>query len=600
MIKYRTESGDTMLITADNITKHQNIKPILVNASFTIEEKDKIALIGINGAGKSTLLKILIGEEEIEEGSIIRKNGLRISYLAQEPVFEEEETILHQIVSMDKEIQEYEAKSILGKLGIQDVGAIVSTLSGGQRKRVALAKALLHPCDLLLLDEPTNHLDNTMIEWLENYLKRFSKAIFMVTHDRYFMERVCTKMIEIHQATLYSYDANYSTYLQMKEERMQTEAAQEKKRQSILKKELAWMRAGVQARGTKSKERINRFHKLNDMDNLQQEQNVQIDTITSRLGRKTIELVDISKAYGSHVLFHNFSYHMKRTDRIGIIGPNGCGKSTLLHMIAKEMLPDTGEVIHGETVRIAYFKQGHEDMDPNQKLIDYIRNTSDAIVTESGTYSASQMLEQFLFDSKQQYTTISRLSGGEKRRLYLLKVLMSAPNILFLDEPTNDLDIMTLQILEDYLDNFNGAIVVVSHDRYFLDRICDSLFIFQSDSTIQSFIGGYSAMMELSAINQVKDNGIVKEHKNDHRDMQNLRMSTKEKKELEGMEEAMDTVQQRMDAIDEEMNENSEDFIQLQKLSDERAALEVRLEELMEHWVYLTEKQQAINTIKGK
>lgn len=589
-----------MLISFEHLTKHQNIKPILLDANLSIEDKDKIALIGINGAGKTTLLRIIQGVEAFEEGTMTKKNGLRISYLPQEPVFEEEESILHQILSMDKEIQEFEAKSILGKLGIQNMDAIVRTLSGGQRKRVALAQALLRPCDLLLLDEPTNHLDNTMIEWLETYLKRFPKAIFMVTHDRYFLERVCKRIVEIDHGTLFSYDANYSKYLELKEERMQIAKAQEKKRQSILKQELAWMRAGVQARGTKSKERIDRFYKLSEQENVQTDGVVSIDTLTSRLGRKTIEVEAISKSYGALSLFHDFSYHMKRNDRIGILGPNGCGKSTLLHMLAKELEPDTGSVIHGETVKIAYFKQGHEDMDQDKRIIDYIRDTSDEIKTLDGTYSASQMLERFLFDSKQQYTTIARLSGGEKRRLYLLKVLMSAPNILFLDEPTNDLDIMTLQILEDYLDNFNGALIVVSHDRYFLDRICDSLFVFQADGTLRSFIGGYSSYMELSQINQSKEVVEISQTKAENKSMQTLRMSTKEKKELEGMDAQMDQVQSRIDAIDEEMQTCGDDFVKLQALSDERVGLEEELEMLMERWEYLSELQQSIDAMKNK
>lgn len=592
------ESGDDMLITAEHITKHQNVKEILMDAGFTIEDKDKIALIGINGTGKTTLLKILIGEEQIEEGTILKKNGLRISYLPQEPVFEEEESILHQILAMDKEIQEFEAKSILGKLGIQNVDQKVNVLSGGQRKRVALARALLKPCDLLLLDEPTNHLDNTMIEWLESYLKRFSKAIFMVTHDRYFLERVCTKMIEIDRGTLYSYDANYSRYLEMKEERMKIALAQEKKRKSILKKELEWVRAGVQARGTKSKERLQRFYDMSAVDDVKEDASVALDTLTSRLGKKTIEIDHIAKGYDGHALFHDFSYQLKRTDRIGIIGPNGCGKSTLLHILAKEILPDQGTIIHGETVKIAYFKQGHEDMDDGMRILDYIKETSNEIKTSEGTYSASQMLERFLFDSKQQYTNIGRLSGGEKRRLYLLKVLMSAPNILFLDEPTNDLDIATLQILEDYLDAFNGALIVVSHDRYFLDRICDSLFIFQADGTIKSFIGGYSAYMELSDINQIKANTKESETKQENKAMQSLRMSSKEKRELETMDEEMDKVQQQIDAIDQDMAGYSSDFVKLNELSEQRSTLEQKLEALMERWEELSEKQQQIEDMK--
>ena len=497
-----------MLLSVEHLTKHQNIKPIVKDVSFAIEDHDKIALIGVNGTGKTTLLRIIAGLETYEEGNMIRKNNLRISYLPQDPVFDEEDTILHQILCMDKDIKEFEAKAILGKLGIYDTARIVKHLSGGQRKRVALARALLQPCDLLLLDEPTNHLDNDMIEWLEKYLLRYSHAIFMVTHDRYFLERICDKMIEIDQANIYTYEANYSQYLELKAQREEIAQANERKRQNILRTELAWMRAGVQARGTKSKERIERFHKLNAIEKPNEQANIKLDAISSRLGKKIIECENLSKAYGEHFLFHDFSYHLQRNDRIGILGANGCGKTTLLKLLAKELAPDSGEVIHGDTVRIGFFKQGYEEMDMSMRVLDYIQESSNAITTIEGTYTASQMLERFLFDAKAQYMPIGRLSGGERRRLYLLKVLMQAPNILFLDEPTNDLDIQTLQILEDYLDTFNGALITVSHDRYFLDRICDKLFVFKSDKTIQQFLGGYSALMELEEKNTVLDKNL--------------------------------------------------------------------------------------------
>lgn len=583
-----------MLLSMEHITKHQNIKCIVDDVSLAIEDHDKMALIGVNGAGKTTLLRILAGLETYEQGNIIRKNGLRISYLPQTPEFDENEGILHQIMIMDKDIQEYEAKSILGRLGIQDVTQKVSQLSGGQRKRVALARALLKPCDLLILDEPTNHLDNDMIEWLEKYLIRFSHALLMVTHDRYFLERICKRMVEISQTKLYSYEANYSQFLELKAQREEIAAANEKKRQNILRKELAWMRAGVQARGTKSKERIERFHKLNDMEKPQGDKQIALDTITSRLGRKTIEIEHITKAYGERQLFQDFSYHMTRNDRIGILGPNGCGKSTLLHILAKELQPDSGEVIHGETVRIAYFKQGYEDMDMSQKVITYIQDSGNEIHTAQGVYSASQMLERFLFDKNIQYTPVRRLSGGERRRLYLLKVLMSAPNILFLDEPTNDLDIQTLQILEDYLDDFNGALIVVSHDRYFLDRICDKLFVFQNGS-IQQFIGGYSAYMELDT----KESGAVKKEEKPRSNL-SLRMSTKEKQELEHMESNMEEVQAQMDQIDLNMGTCGDDFVKITQLSDKRTSLEAKLEEMMERWMYLSDKKQEIEAMKRK
>lgn len=582
-----------MLLSVEHLTKHQNIKPIVKDVSFAIEDHDKIALIGVNGTGKTTLLRIIAGLEMYEEGNMIRKNNLRISYLPQDPVFDEEDTILHQILCMDKDIKEFEAKAILGKLGIYDTARIVKHLSGGQRKRVALARALLQPCDLLLLDEPTNHLDNDMIEWLEKYLLRYSHAIFMVTHDRYFLERICDKMMEINQANIYTYEANYSQYLELKAQREEIAQANERKRQNILRTELAWMRAGVQARGTKSKERIERFHKLNAIEKPNEQENIKLDAISSRLGKKIIECENLSKAYGEHLLFHDFSYHLQRNDRIGILGANGCGKTTLLRILAKELAPDSGEVVHGDTVRIGFFKQGHEEMDMSMRVLDYIQESSNAITTMEGTYTASQMLERFLFDAKAQYMPIGRLSGGERRRLYLLKVLMQAPNILFLDEPTNDLDIQTLQILEDYLDTFNGALITVSHDRYFLDRICDKLFVFNSDKTIQQFLGGYSALMELG-----EKNTAVDKNEKAVKPKVSPRLSSKEKQELEMMDEHMEKLQKQIEAIDEQMEMDTQDFVKLQSLSEQREALETKIEELMERWEYLSEKQQAIEDLK--
>ena len=582
-----------MLLSVEHLTKHQNIKPIVKDVSFAIEDHDKIALIGVNGTGKTTLLRIIAGLETYEEGNMIRKNNLRISYLPQDPVFDEEDTILHQILCMDKDIKEFEAKAILGKLGIYDTARIVKHLSGGQRKRVALARALLQPCDLLLLDEPTNHLDNDMIEWLEKFLLRYSHAIFMVTHDRYFLERICDKMMEINQANIYTYEANYSQYLELKAQREEIAQANERKRQNILRTELAWMRAGVQARGTKSKERIERFHKLNAIEKPNEQENIKLDAISSRLGKKIIECENLSKAYGEHLLFHDFSYHLQRNDRIGILGANGCGKTTLLRILAKELAPDSGEVVHGDTVRIGFFKQGHEEMDMSMRVLDYIQESSNAITTMEGTYTASQMLERFLFDAKAQYMPIGRLSGGERRRLYLLKVLMQAPNILFLDEPTNDLDIQTLQILEDYLDTFNGARITVSHDRYFLDRICDKLFVFNSDKTIQQFLGGYSALMELG-----EKNTAVDKNEKAVKPKVSPRLSSKEKQELEMMDEHMEKLQKQIEAIDEQMEMDTQDFVKLQSLSEQREALETKIEELMERWEYLSEKQQAIEDLK--
>ena len=583
-----------MLLSAEHLTKHQNIKCIVKDVSFAIEDKDKIALVGVNGTGKTTLLRMIAGEEKYEEGTMIRKNGLRISYLAQDPVFKEEDTILHQILSMDKEIKEFEAKAILGKLGIYNVDEKVAHLSGGQRKRVALARALLKPCDLLLLDEPTNHLDNQMIEWLENYLQRFSKAVFMVTHDRYFLERVCTKIIEIDRTCLYTYEANYSEFLEAKEQRKEMMMAQDRKRANLLRKELEWMRAGVQARGRKTRDRIERFHKLNEIEDYKESSSVKLDTLTSRLGKKTMEWEHLSKAYKDKVLFHDFSYHLQRNDRIGILGVNGCGKSTLMRILAKEEMPDSGIVEHGETVRIAFFKQGCEEMDFSKTVLDYIKDTSNEIKTMEGSFSASQMLERFLFDKKMQYTPIGRLSGGERRRLYLLKVLISAPNILFLDEPTNDLDIETLQILEDYLDNFNGAIITVSHDRYFLDRICDKMFVFEENGVIRQYTGGYSALKLEQSYSKEK----TEKEKTVRQSIP--KMSTKEKQELESMDQKMDDIQNKIQSLDEEMALAGDDFKKIQQLSDTRMNLENELEKLMERWEELSEKKQMIEDMKNK
>ena len=582
-----------MLISMDSITKYHNVKEIVKEASLTIEEHDKTALIGVNGAGKTTILRIVAGLESYE-GNIVRKNGLRISYLPQDPVFDEQESILYQVMKVDPKIEEYEAKSILGKLGMHDVDLCIAKLSGGQRKRVALARALLKPCDLLILDEPTNHLDNEMIEWLEKYLKRFSNAIFMVTHDRYFLERVCTKMVEISQGKLYTYEANYSQYLEAKALREEQALANEKKRQNLLRKELAWIRAGVQARGTKSKERIERFHALNAQDKPQLEKSIALDLTTSRLGKKIIELEHISKAYGERVLFRDFSYHFTRHDRIGILGANGCGKTTLLHVMAKQLEPDSGTVVHGETLKLAYFKQGHGDMDGSMKLIDYIQETSNHIETTQRSYTAASMLERFLFPRSMHHTTIERLSGGEKRRLYLLKVLMQAPNVLFLDEPTNDLDIATLQILEDYLDEFNGAVVVVSHDRYFLDRICDKLFVFQNGNIVQH-IGGYSSFIQIAS--QMVE---TTPKSTQPKAAVLMKMTTKEKQELAGMETAMDQVQKCIDAIDQDMEKYADDFQKLQELSIQREAKEKQLEEMMERWLQLSDKKARIDAMLNK
>ncbi len=582
-----------MLITAEHITKYHNVKLILKDASFTIEEHDKMGVIGVNGTGKTTLLRIMAGLEHCDSGQIIKRNGLRISYLSQNPTFDEDESILYQVLQCDSDVEEFEAKAVLGKLGMHDYDHKITYLSGGQRKRIALARALLKPCDLLILDEPTNHLDTQMITWLESYLMKYNGAVLMVTHDRYFLERVTHKLLEIDHGALYTYEANYSKFLELKAQREQVMIAAEKKRQNLLKKELAWMRAGVQARGTKSKGRIDRFYALCEQEGIQNTQNVSITTITSRLGKTTIEANEIGKQYDGKYLFKGFTYNMKRNDRIGILGPNGSGKTTLLKVLSKQIKPSEGCVHHGETLRLAYYKQGVEDMDERKHILDYIAETSNEIETTLGICSASQMLERFLFPPSVHYQLIGTLSGGERRRLYLLKTLMQAPNALFLDEPTNDLDIQTLTILEDYLDSFPGIVVIVSHDRYFLDRLCNTVFMIQGNGDITQHIGGYTSFMEDMSISKAALSNVT--HKQEHKHRQMKKMTSSQKKELETMEKQVFDLENRIVQIDEEMAYIQDDFKQLEELAKERDEVTQLLEQKMEQWVYLTELKQEID-----
>ena len=576
-----------MLITATHLTKYNNLKCIVDDVSFTINEQDKVALIGINGTGKSTLLK-MIAQIDDYQGEILRKKDIRISYLPQNPDFQNELTVLKQVYEyVGHDVEEYEVKAILNKFGIINHEQKIAELSGGQQKRIALAITLLKPCDLLLLDEPTNHLDNEMIEYLEKYLMKFNKAIFMVTHDRYFLERITNKIFELDCSKIYEYEANYSNYLELKQQREEITLASERKRKLFLKKELEWVRAGVQARSTKSKDRLKRFEELSQQNDTQKIQNVEMLSVSSRLGKKTIELEQVSMAY-QELLFAPFSYHFKRHDRVGILGRNGCGKSTLLNIIAGLITPTSGQVIIGDTIKMGYFKQGHEDMDPKMRVIDYIKETAQILNTSDGQLSAKQMCERFLFDSQMQYTPIERLSGGEKRRLYLLKILMSAPNVLLLDEPTNDLDIMTLQILEDYLDSFNGIIITVSHDRYFLDRICDELFVFNQQQ-ITYHIGGYSQFIELESSSKKTKTPNPNTYKEQKKNK--IKLSYKEKQELQVLEELIPNLEKQIKDIDEQMNTIS-DFEAIQKLTQERSSLEQQIDEKSERWMELLEKEE--------
>ncbi len=488
------------LITIEHLTKSYTERLLFDDTAFSINEGEKVGLIGINGTGKSTLLKIAAGLEEPDDGSVVRRRNLYIRYLPQIPAFTAGDTVLDAIVRdnrdephfSSREEIEASAKNILTRLGIYDFDEKVEHLSGGQRKRVALTSVLLSTADLLILDEPTNHLDSEMADWLEEYLKKFRGALLMITHDRYFLDSVTNRIVELDRGKLYSYQTNYEGFVKLKAERMDMAVASERKRQTILRTELAWMQRGARARSTKQKAHIQRYEALRDMDAPEFDKEVEMESISSRLGRTTVEVKDLCKAYGNKVLLKDFTYIFLKNDRVGIIGPNGSGKSTLMKMIAGWVQPDSGTIEIGQTVKIGYFSQENEAMDESLKVIDYIRNVAEYVQTKDGSISASQMLERFLFPGSVQYTTISRLSGGEKRRLYLLRILMDAPNVLLLDEPTNDLDIRTLTILEDYLDSFQGIVITVSHDRYFLDRMVRRIFAFEGDGKVVQYEGGFT------------------------------------------------------------------------------------------------------------
>ena len=584
-----------MLITVNNLSKTNGIKKIVDNVSFTIEENDKIALVGVNGTGKSTVLKILAGKENYE-GTLLQKKDISISYLPQNPDFNPNNTVLEQVHHdlKDHKVNEYEIKAILNRFNITNHQAKINELSGGQQKRIALAITLLHPGDLLILDEPTNHLDNEMIEYLEKFLIKFNKAIFMVTHDRYFLERVTNKIMEIDRTKIYEYEANYTKFLELKAIREENDLALQHKRKQFLKKELEWVRAGVQARTTKSKDRLQRFYQLSNIADIETVNQVEMINIASRLGRKTIELVDLQMRYENNILFDHFSYLFNPNTRIGILGNNGCGKSTLLKIIAKELPPTHGEVIHGQTVKIGFFKQMSDDLDESLTVIDYIKKTSNYLQTSEGSFSAKQMYERFLFDTTLQHTQISRLSGGEKRRLYLLNILMQAPNVLLLDEPTNDLDITTLTILEDYLDSFNGLVITVSHDRYFLDRVCDGLFVFKNHQ-ITYHNGGYSSYIDLKEENKVKEKSDgakrYQEQKQKQRETR-VRLTSKEQKELETMEDTILDLENQINELNQQMSLYQNDYDKLVEISNLANKLNSELEAKNERWLELLEKQE--------
>ena len=625
------------LLTAENIEKSFTERKLLNGASFYLEEGEKVGIIGINGTGKSTLLKILAKIEEPDSGKVICANHVVMRYLPQNPVFLPEKTVLESVLEaaagkqdtiyavadvggkheVSAKIWEMEssAKAFLTRLGITNFDQKTKELSGGQKKRLALAAILLVPCDILLLDEPTNHIDHEMADWLEDYLKKWQGSLIMVTHDRYFLDSVSNRIVEIDKGNIYSYDTNYSGFLERKAMREESELAGERKRQSVLRKEIEWIKRGAQARSTKQKARIQRYEALRDQSGPDVDKKIEISSISTRMGKTTVELSHLHKAYGDCVLIQDFSYIFLKNDRIGFVGKNGCGKTTLMKMIEGRQKPDSGEVIIGQTIKLGYYSQeigekkeaGIAYMDPSMRVIDYIKNTAEFVRTADGLISASAMLERFLFPPEEQYSVIGKLSGGEKRRLNLLRVLMEAPNVLILDEPTNDLDIVTLSILEDYLDNYDGIVITVSHDRYFLDRVVRRIFAFEENGVLCQYEGGYTdyvnrkrekeaekEQMAVSGKEAERETGkgeagqtaesAKKSAKDTRTHAPRLKFSYKEQREYETIESDIEELEERMDAIDTEIAQCATDFVRLNELTEEKTRVNTQLEEKLERW----------------
>lgn len=608
------------VINVEHISKLYGDKMILEDLSCSVDEGDKIGIIGINGTGKSTLLRIIAGEEEAYEGKIIFSNGMTIGWMGQNPEFDEESSILKYVCEGKKIEDDYgyesDAKAMLTVLELENFDEKIKNLSGGQKKRAALCKVLLQKPDILILDEPTNHLDNKMSDWLENYLKSFRGVLLMVTHDRYFLDKVTNHIWEVEGGKVYYYDENYSGYLERKAEREERELASERKRQSILRSEVKWVMRGARARSTKQKARLERFEQLKAMDSPKTAKQVEMGSVGTRLGKKTIELYDISKAYGDKVLFKHFSYIFKRFERIGFVGHNGCGKSTLMKILADLEQADSGAIEWGETIKIGYFAQECEVMDERERVIDYIKDAAEYVRTSEGLVSASKMLERFLFSSDMQYTPIAKISGGERRRLYLLKVLMQSPNVLILDEPTNDLDIATLRVLEDFLDEFAGIVITVSHDRYFLDRTVDRIAAFENGNIVV-YEGDYteyqekSGRIEADSIDSVdsgsglhikKSNEKKKEGREQWLASKNkekkLKFSYKEQKEFETIDEDIEKLEEKIAELEEQISKCATDFIKLNELMQEKEKTEAELSDKMERWVYLNDLAEKIEAQK--
>ena len=603
------------LLTMEHITKAYTDRVLLNDVAFSINENEKIGVIGINGMGKSTLLKVTAGIEPYDEGKISMGKQVKICYLPQTPEFEEGTTVLRAAIAdnvneLNQWTIEADARSMLNQLGFYDYNEKVEHMSGGQKKRIALVNALLTPADILILDEPTNHLDNAMSEWLEEYLIGFRGAILMVTHDRYFLDRVATRIVEVDQGKLYSYPGNYSEFVKLKAERQDMALATERKRKSLLRTELEWLGRGARARSTKQKAHIDRIKAMQEIKDIQEEKRVVLDSVASRMGNKTIELENISKSYGNRKLISDYSYIFLKNDRIGIIGPNGCGKTTLLKIINGIVRPDSGTIEIGQTIRIGYFSQENEYMDASMKVIDYVKEVGEYVTTSDGKITASQMLERFLFDGAMQWSKIEKLSGGEKRRLYLMRVLMSAPNVLILDEPTNDLDIQTLTILEDYLDHFDGIIITVSHDRYFLDRIVNRTFSFEGDGKIRQFEGGYSDYLirkELEGLDTemslkghaAATEGQLKKGESSSKDTWKQRkpkfkFTYKEQREFETIDDDIAKLEEKLETLDAQIAANATNSVKLRELMDKKEEAGNELDEKMERWVYLNDLNEKI------
>lgn len=590
-----------MLLSAEQLTKTYGTRSLLDSVSFYVEPGDKVGIIGVNGCGKSTLLRVLAGAEEPDGGTVRPDPNVRLAYLPQNPVFPGEHTVLEQVLlgldGEDRTLAEYEAKTILNQLGVPRFDQKVEELSGGERRRVALAAVLARPCDVLLLDEPTNHLDDRMVGWLEDYLRGWKGALVMVTHDRYFLERIVTKMVEVEGGKLYTYEGNYDKYLERKAARLESEKASERKRQAILRREYQWVMQGPTARGTKSRERLERYEALKAQTGPMEKSTLELSARASRLGKKTVELAGVTKAFGDRTVVRDFDCMLLRDDRIGIVGSNGSGKSTLLNLMAGTLAPDSGTVEVGETVRFGYFRQEVPDMDGDIRVIDYVKEIGNNIETAEGMLTASQLLEQFLFPVEVQWSPICKLSGGEKRRLYLLSVLAAAPNVLLLDEPTNDLDIQTLSILEDYLDTFPGAVIAVSHDRYFLDRVVRRVFAVEGDGSVRAYPGGYTEYLDAKrAEEKAKAPKMPASDKGKERTSspKKLKFSYKEQREFETIDDDIAALEKQIAQVQAEQAAKATDYVALQEIQEKQSQLEAALEEKMERWVYLNDLAERI------